>query len=171
MMECGLYINKNGEIGFPTRPDYVFKEHKLKGEDKMCPNRFITELNDSTMLNKIIDTSTFRNIGASFYLDKNNIYNYYVMCDGGFLYQFSEDTSNFEMLNSEFARHHSTIYHFRSGELDADIETFKASSRFTSVAKDKDGYFEFGERVIKEQLKKGMGIEHFIELEKELCFE
>ena len=88
------------------------------------------------------------------------------MCDGGYLCLFSKDASNFEMLNSEFARHHSTIFHFRSGKLDADIETFKASSRFTSIAKDKDGYFEFGERANKEQLQKGMGMERFIELKK-----
>ncbi len=168
ILECGLYIDANGEIGFPTRPDYVFKEDELEGEDKMCPNKFITILYDSISLNKIIDTNTFRSLGASFYVDKNNIYNHYTRCDGGNLYLFSEDTSDFEMLNNEFARHHSSIYHFRSGKLDADIETFKASSRFTSVARDKDGYFQFGERVTKEQLKRGMGIERFIELEKEL---
>ena len=48
------------------QPDYIFKEHELKGEDKCVPIGLFTKVNDSTMLNKIIDTNTFRNIGATF---------------------------------------------------------------------------------------------------------
>ncbi len=169
-LECGLYTNVDGEIGFPTRPDYVFKEGKLKGEDKICPNKFITNLKDSTALNKVIDTNTFKSLGATFYADENNIYNYYAMCDGGYLYLFSGDTSGFKMLNDEFAKHHSAIYHFRGGKLDADSETFKASSRFTSIAKDKNGYFQFGERVTVKHIKNQLKQDWFNELEKELSY-
>lgn len=166
-LECGLYINNDGEIGFPTRPNFIFKEDELRGEDKMCPNKFITYLSDSIELKNIIDTNTFIHFSSSFYLDKNNIYNYYSMCDGGYLFLFSDDTSGFEVLNDEFVRHNSTIHHFRRGKIDADISSFKISSELTSIAKDKKGYFQFGERVSDEQLKDEMGPDKFAEIERE----
>lgn len=168
-LSCGLYINSNEEIGFPTRPNYVFKEYKLKGEDKMCPNKFITLLNDSIPLKTIIDTNTFRALGALFFRDKNSIFHYYAICDGGYLNLFSKDTAAFEVLNNSFVRHHSSIFHERSGIIDADINTFKVSKLISHIAKDKNSYFLFNERINRKKLKAELKEKLFNQIERELC--
>lgn len=158
ILNCGLYINSKGQIGFPSRPDYVFKDHKLKGLDKMCPNRFIVKLNDSISLNEVIDTSSFVSLGSNYYKDNSSIYFHYVMCSGGNLHKFSNDTSNFNVLNSCYVSHKDSIYYSRGGRsLDVDLKSFKYSMRYHHIARDKNGYIEFGERKTKEEIKKSMG--------------
>lgn len=158
ILNCGLYINSKGEIGFPSRPDYVFKDHELQGEDKMCRNRFLVKLNDSIPLNEVIDTNSFISLGASFYKDKSAIYFYYAMCDGGYFHQFSNDTSNFKVLNSCYVSHNNSIYVARGRQLsDVDIKSFKYSTKYHSIARDKNGYFEFGERKTKREIEESLG--------------
>jgi hypothetical protein len=158
ILNCGLYINSKGQIGFPTRPDYVFKDNELQGEDKMCPNRFLVKLNDSIPLNEVIDTNSFIALGVCFYKDKSAIYFYYAMCDGGYFRHFSNDTSNFKVLNSCYVSHNNSIYYSRGRQvLDVDFNSFKYSTKYHSIARDKNGYFEFGERKSKEEIEKSMG--------------
>lgn len=170
-MGNGLYINSEGQIGFPTDPELVnVPRSELVGEQ--CANVFITTIgvDGEQSLNHFIDTSTFVELGASFYKDRNNIYNFYAMCEGGYLHIFSQDTSNFTNLGSCYVSHHSTIYHHRDGQMDADFQSFVASSKFGCMAKDKNGYFLFNERISKEELSVEIGQEQFRELEAELNF-
>lgn len=166
-----LYIDTNGSLGFATDPSIVnIPRSELEGE--RCANVFLTTIGSQgeQSLNEIIDTSTFIELGASFYMDKNHIYNYYAMCEGGYLNIFSRDTSNFKILSSCYASHDSTIYHHRNGPLDADFESFVVSSEFSCTAKDKNGYFRYDDRISNEELKSEMGQEAFSKLEEELSY-
>ena len=130
----------------------------MQGEDKNCPNKFLVKLNDSTPLNEVIDTNSFIALGACFYKDKSAIYFYYAMCDGGYFHHFSNDPSNFKVLNSCYVSHNDSIYASKGGQvLDVDINSFKYSTNFHSIARDKNGYFEFGERKTKSEIKKSLG--------------
>lgn len=165
-LKCGLYINSEGEIGFPSRPDYVFKEQELKGEDKICPNVFLTTIGSEgkLKLSSIIDTNTFEMLGAGFFKDKSNIYNYYAMCDGGYLNVWANDTSDFKILGCCYASYKKKIYHSRSGLMDADTESFRTSDELGPAAKDKNGFFSIDEKIAEEKLRNEMGDDLFEKL-------
>lgn len=168
-MNNGLYLNSDGQLGFATDPDLAnVPRSELIGEQ--CANVFLTTIGSDgkRSLNDVLDTSTFISLGGSFFKDKNHIYNFYAMCEGGYLTIFSKDTSNFRILGSCYASHHSTIYHHRDGRMDADFESFAASTKFGCIAKDKNGYFRYHERVSKEELREELGSKSFSELEIEL---
>jgi hypothetical protein len=153
----GLFVSPKGEIGFASNPliaNYTKQEIRELGKFEICENRFLTTLrNDNEMkLKDVVDTNTFVNIGYCFYKDKNNIYQHYDMCDGGFLHIFSNDTSSFRSLNSNYISFKSEIYYFREGKIDADFETFKVSFDIEQLAMDKHGFFEFGKRVDEKEL-------------------
>ncbi len=162
-LRCGLYLNATGELGFSTESEIAFvPQNELDPE--RCPNVFITtfgDYDDSTQLKELIDTATFEALGADFYKDKNRIYSHYAMCDGGYFRIFSEDTTSFKVLGNSYAKFKSKIYHFRNGELNADPESFRACEEIGPIAKDKNGYFSFYERISEEQLKKDLGEEQF----------
>ncbi len=165
-LSSGLYINSNGDLGFPTESDLVFiPSSQIDDERVMCPNNFLTTFGyeDSLRLRDVIDTNTFQPLGASFYKDKNNIYSHYAVCDAGVFSIFASDTSTFRVVGT-YAIYKSKVFHFRNGQIDADAETFQSFTDFSNIAKDKNGYFSFGERISLEDLKKEMGEELFEKL-------
>lgn len=161
-LTCGLYLSPDGVLGFASRPEIAnIPNTQLKSEE--CANVFITHIGSEGRLSlkSVVDTNTFESLGANFYRDKSNIYNHYEMCDRGYLNIFSEDTSSFKVLGSCYAVHHSKVYHFRSGLIDADPVSFKTSNDLGQLAKDKYGFFAFGERISEEQLIQDAGQEMY----------
>jgi hypothetical protein len=166
LLKHGLYINTAGEIGFATERDLVFiPPSEIEGERSMCPNNFLTTFgyDDSTRLKSIIDVNTFESLGAFYYKDKNRVYTHYSVCDGGAFKIFANDTVSFKVLGLH-ATYKSKAYHYRRGQLDADIATFTTYRSQDHIARDKYGFFSFGERITTEELKKRMGEKLYKEL-------
>lgn len=164
-LNCGLFLSPTGELGFASEPEIAnIPSSELKSE--RCTNVFLKTLGSDgkVKLSSVIDTSTFEELGASFYKDKHNIYNYYAMCDGGYLHIFAKDTATFKTLGCCYASYKDTIYHSRNGTLKADATTFKTSDEIGPAGKDKNSYFSFENRVSEEELRQEMGDELFEKL-------
>jgi len=158
-LACGLYSTEKGDIGFPSAPSIVLTSDSLLSEFGLS-NVFITRITDNNKreeLKNVVDTASFESLGANFYRDKNHLYFHYTTFDGGLFTIFSDDTSGFELLGSNDVRYQSKIYHSRSGELDADPASFKAFEGVDQVARDKNGYFTFNERITEEELRASLG--------------
>lgn len=156
-LNCGLWINNNADIGF--------KDHKVIGmEGLISVEYYITKLgfNEGEPLNKMIDTTTFRELGNTFYKDKNHIFHFYGMAGGGSFYIFDKaDYETFEILGDCYAKDKNHIFEMRSGILEnVDYKTFITKVGISGcIAKDKNGYIIWGDRInLKEidddQLKK-----------------
>lgn len=149
-LECGLFINSIGEIGFPSELEIATIPDSLL-EPEQCPNTFITHLAfDSTLLHKVIDTSTFAKLGATFYKDKNNIYFHYMMCDGGYLSLFKKNINKFQVLGDCYAKDSKTIYYRTSAEIEnVDYNSFTSKKGWGAFAKDKNNYYALGSVIPK----------------------
>jgi hypothetical protein len=164
-LKCGLYINSKGDIAFPTEPDIVFIPHsKLEDERSMCPNNFLTTFgyDDTLQLKNVVDVHSFEPLGPYFYRDKNNIYSHYAVCDAGYFQIFVHDTTTFKVFGG-YATYKGKVYQHRKGPIEADGATFKVFEGIDHVAKDKDGFFSFGERISEEELRNEIGEALFIE--------
>lgn len=164
-LNCGLFLSPTGELGFASDPEIAnIPSSELTSE--RCANVFLTTLGSEgkVKLSSVIDTSTFEILGAGFYKDKHNIYNYYAMCDGGYLNIFAKDTATFKILSNSYSIYKDTIYHCRSGQLNADATTFKTSNEIGPAGKDKNGYFSFEKQVSEEELRQEMGNKLFEKL-------
>lgn len=158
-MTCGLFMSPEGELGFASNPEIAnFNDAELIAYSKkteLCENQFLTTFGHEgeVRLYAVIDTTTFESIGAGFFKDKNHIYSHYEMCDGGYFKIFSSDTSSFRLLNAYYMSYKDEIYYYRwDKKIDADFKTFKVSNEFGMLAKDKNGFFDFGERVTEQEL-------------------
>lgn len=159
-LRCGLYINKNGVLGF--------KDYRVIGSERLVTEEYyITKLgfDEGKPLQAIIDTATFYELGNTYYKDKDHIYHFYGMAGGGSFYIFDEaDYTTFEILGDCYARDKNSIYEMRSGKLDSvDYHTFKSILGQGCYAKDKNGYYSWGTKIeerflndseVKEVIKK-----------------
>ena len=160
-VEGRIYINSEDQLGFATNPDLIGMTSIEPGE--RCKNVYLTTIgsNYETSLNEVIDTASFVDLNATFFKDKNFIYRYHPMCEGGYLLKFSSDTSNFRILNSCYSVHDTAIWYYMGKIVNADLNTFEFSETYACLAKDKNGYIEFGERVSKEKLITAIGEDNF----------
>lgn len=167
-LKYGLFMSPGGVIGYASNPALAnFKRSELQGE--RCANRFITFVNDgddTLSLSAVIDTATFEMLGTScFYRDKNRIYNYYAMCEGGYLTVFGNEPKGIKVMGS-YAAYKGKIYHDRNGLMDADYKTFRTSDEVGPSAKDKNGYFMFEDRVTEEEIRNSLPAEMFAKLKE-----
>ncbi len=145
LLKCGLWQNKLGEIGFKTNR-VICSDGQVIAEDYITKFGF----DENPPLKDIIDTATFRELGNTYYKDKNHIYHHYGMSGGGSFYIFDKaDYQSFQILGDCYAKDKNHIFEMRSGILNnVDYKTFKTKNGLTGcVAKDKDGYIIWGERV------------------------
>lgn len=86
-LDCGLYINSRGDLGFATAPDLVNVSREDR-ESEECNNVFITWFDRDTAitLTSIIDTASFHHVVDHIYQDKNHTYQHYPMCESGYLW-------------------------------------------------------------------------------------
>ena len=145
-LKCGLFINKNGEIGF--------EDQRALKEGTFIETYYITKFgfDENPTLKNSIDTTTFRELGNTYYKDKNHIYHYYGMAHGGQFYVLNDvDYSTFEILGDCYAKDKNYIYEMRAGKLDSiDYKTFKTVKNCGCFAKDKNGYYSWDSKIDKE---------------------
>jgi len=144
-LKCGLWKNKYGDIGFKTFR-VICSDGKVTAVDYITREGF----NENPPLKDIIDTATFIELGNTYYKDKHHIYHHYGMTDGGSFYIFEEaDYQTFQILGDCYAKDKNHIFEMRSGILtNVDYKSFKTKKGLTGcVAKDKDGFIIWGERV------------------------
>ncbi len=141
-LKCGLWINHDGDIGFKV-------SEAIQGE--YFRDRFITsyfEEEKVITLKSIIDTTTFRYLGSTFYKDKNNIYHHYTMADGGYFHVYHiADYATFRVIGGVYAKDKNHIFDERHGILEhVDYKTFRTAKGF-AFAKDKYGYYFWDELI------------------------
>lgn len=150
-LKCGLWRNKNGDLGFQT--------HRVVGmEGLVSVEDYITKFgfNENPPLKEIIDTLSFHELGNTYYKDKNHIYHSYAMTDGGSFYIFEEaDYETFEILGDCYAKDKNHVYEMRAGIMeDVDHTTFVSSKGMSGCfAKDKNAYYSWDRKVEKEDLQ------------------
>ncbi len=145
-LSCGLWINKNGDIGLKTT--------KAIGEPEFI-DFYLTKTPHDIPLKELVDTATFHYMGGSFYKDKNHIYNYFPMSDGGNFYSIDDkaDYSTFEVLGDGcYARDKSHIYVEKHIEIvEVDYTTFQVIQG--CLAKDKNGFIFWTDRITESEAK------------------
>lgn len=98
-LKCGLWINKNNEIGFKTTEFSDVSESTI----------YLTKF-DTLNINDVVDTNSFTSLGNRFYKDKSNIYHHHVMaCGGSFNIRNDVDYNTFEVINNCYARDKNNI--------------------------------------------------------------
>ncbi|AMR40055.1 DKNYY domain-containing protein [Elizabethkingia anophelis] len=137
----GLWRSKNGDLGLQT----------TEGTDEgIFINKYITELTDGRSIKKVIDTTTFKYLGSSFYQDKNHIYTHFFMIDGGnFQIVKNADTNSFKILGDCYAKDKSRIFTERNMNTDTifDYRSFKTCDNCGCYAKDKNGFYFWDEKI------------------------
>ncbi len=156
-LNCGLWINKKGDIAFKS--DYLLRGDARVG---LTASRFMTRFDFDEELNStlksVIDTATFKQLTYSFYRDKNNIYQYYPMSGGGRFSNFKEvepkvDVETFKVLNEYYAVDKNFVYDGRQGLMaTADVKTFIVLND-EPFAKDKNNYYQWDSVIEKEQMQ------------------
>ncbi|MEM8763706.1 MAG: DKNYY domain-containing protein [Bacteroidota bacterium] len=136
----GLWRDINGELGIKTI------ERIEKGIDI---ERYITCC-EGKSLKYLIDTTSFKFLGSSFYKDKNHVFTHFDMADGGIVWILEEaDVSTFKVIGDCYAKDKNNIYGERAMAMDSvDYRTFKTKKGIGCYAKDKNGYYFWGEKVM-----------------------
>lgn len=157
LVRDNLYINSKQQLAlkFPyaSRCSMFLSEHIHIDESlPLRHDRFYLHLGfggeEEPSLKDTIDVKTFRQLAQSdFYKDKNHIYRYFDMLDGGNFGIFEADSPSFEVLDECYAKDKYHIYEARSGKLDgADLASFIPLSGGGCIAKDKNSYWFWGDR-------------------------
>ncbi|MFV0346337.1 MAG: hypothetical protein ACK5IQ_08870 [Bacteroidales bacterium] len=137
---CGLWKSKNGDLALKI----------VEWTDvNTSIDKYIMCLADFRPLNKVVDTTTFRYLGSSFYGDKNHIYTHYMMVDGGF-FQIVEDADveTFRIIGACYAKDKNYIFGERAMRMDSvDYKTFKTCDECGCFAKDKNAYYFWDEKI------------------------
>lgn len=150
-LKCGLWKNKNGDIGFKTQR-VVCSDGLIIVEDYNTRFGF----NENPALKEIIDTASFIELGNFYFKDKNHIYHHYAMSDGGSFYIFEDaDYQTFQILGDCYAKDKNHIFESRAGILtNIDYASFKTKAGNAGcVAKDKNGYLIWGDRVKLDEIE------------------
>lgn len=164
-LKCGLWLNKNGDIGYKT--------HRVVCSDGlMSVDDYITRFgfNENPPLKETIDTTTFIELGNTYYKDKNHIYQHYAMSDGGSFYIFKDaDYSTFHILGDCYAKDKNHVFESRAGILShVDYSSFKTKAGNSGcVAKDKNGYIIWGDRVLLSEIEDKVLLQAINELDAE----
>ncbi len=148
-LKCGLYINKDNEIGFKFNMVVGISHNGYTTAYRtyLCCDE------DSKPLKSIIDTTTFKHLGSTFYKDKRNIYHYYDMAGGGrFSIYEGVDYATFRVLGDSYAKDKDHIYGERAGILEkVDYRTFETLKGAGPYAKDKNGYYFWDDLIYTKQ--------------------
>ena len=152
-----LYINANKQLAlkFPYANHCSMMMSEDVQEDdnfSISQDRFYMHLGfneaEEPTLKETLDLASFKQISSSFYQDKHHIYRYYDMLGGGSFSIFEDaDSASFKMIGDCYAKDKQHIYEERTGILEgADYASFKSKFDIGCVAKDKNGYWLWGNR-------------------------
>lgn len=137
----GLWKSNDGNLGLKTEEGT---------ENGIEITKYITELTDGRSLVDVIDTTSFKYVGSSFYKDKNHVYTHYAMADGGnFWIVDNADTKSFEIVGDCYAKDKNNIFTERNMNTDTifDYRSFRSCKDCGCFAKDKNGYYFWDQRL------------------------
>ncbi len=155
-----LWIDINGNLGVKTYEG---------NENGIFIDRYITALCcDGQSLKSIIDTTSFKFIGSSFYKDLNHVYTHYMMSDGGnFQIVEKADVSTFKIIGDCYAKDKNNIFDEKARIIDSiDYKTFKTKKGIGCFAKDKNGYYFWNEKIDLSELTDSIVKDKIIKLKK-----
>lgn len=162
-LKCGLYMNREGVIGFrtivSTRPTgtpadtiplYIFLTTVFNADPSDSINGGQKEMR------LVVDTSTLEMLGAFYFKDKNHLYDFNEMHDGGTIGINTDiDKNSFQILESEFYGKDNK-HCFFGGSLiaGADVKTFKVldTSYSPYIAYDKNNFYYCQNRMTKKEV-------------------
>lgn len=153
-LNCGLWINKNDEIGLKT-----FNGIDLI--DGIHSDIYLTKSGEFN-ISDIIDTSSFKSLGNYFYKDVNNIYYHYTMADGGYFnLRHDIDYKSFQIMDDCYAKDKHKVYDYRGRPIeDIDYSSFRTDTAvYGCFAKDKNHYYTWGDTLSKEEMKDSIVME------------
>ena len=157
-LPCGLWTNGHGDIGLKTtrfRRDGKIETFYLTHAHASSSG------GDNIPLKSLVNTETFHYIGASFYKDKNHIYNHFPMSDGGIFYPIDDmvDHATFKVFeDSCYAKDKNSIYVEKHVLIrsDVDYQTFQVIKG--CLAQDKHGFIIWDVRATEEDAREYMEV-------------
>ena len=152
-LRCGLYINDKGTLAYKAvdnsyRMDTTGNE---KPFDVYLTTIYGADLSDTINgglkeMKYVVDTTTFKILGTFYFKDKNHIYDFNPMVDGGTVAINSDiDLKSFQILESEFYAKDKKHCYYRGRIIEgADINSFKVldTSYSFHTAYDKKNYYD-----------------------------
>jgi hypothetical protein len=159
LLKCGLYLGSNGDLGYRTeeiyndnfdrRTRYISWIWGVVEDDSI--NGGLKEMKF------VIDTSSFRFLNDLYWADKNNIYGFNPMSDGGTVYLSDIiDRKTFVVLGGAgYAKDKTNVYYRGSVIEGADLKTFRdiKYKGIPELACDKFNFYRIGERMAEEEIK------------------
>lgn len=158
-LKCGLYLSSKGDIGYRTEEEYIDNFDRRTryitwiygGEENDTINAGMKEMKH------VIDTSSFRFLSFLYWSDKNNIYGFNPMSDGGTVYLNEKiDRRTFVVLgDAGYARDKRNIYYRGMIIKGAELKSFRIIKRkgIPELARDKNYFYQAGERMTVEEVK------------------
>jgi hypothetical protein len=159
LLKCGLYEGSNGDLGYQS--ESIVNENFNRG------TRYITwiygaDQNDTIdgglkEMKYVIDTASFQFLSYMYWADKNNIYGFTPMSDGGTIsLKLEADKKSFIVFeNTEYAKDKKNVYYHNSILKEADSKTFKTinNKETPGLAFDKNYIYMFGERLTEKDIE------------------
>lgn len=165
-LACGLYINEKGTLAYKVvdnsyRMDTTGHSKPL---DVYLTTIYYADKSDSINgglkeMRYVVDTATFKILGSFYFKDKNHIYDFNPMSDGGTIgINWDADVKTFKVLESDFYSKDKRYCYYRGNIIEgADINSFKVldTSYSWHIAYDKRNYYSSENKMsaadIKEQ--------------------
>jgi hypothetical protein len=128
-IRCGLYVNSKGDLAYKVIDNSMKFDHKpIEVFLTSVYNADLSDsLNDSRKeLKFVIDTGTFKILGDFFFKDKNHIYDFIPMMDGGTIaINQLADVKTFKVLDGGFYAKDNKHCYYRGYVIeDADLKSF-----------------------------------------------
>jgi hypothetical protein len=166
LLKCGLYLGSNGDLGYRTEEIY--------NDNFDRRTRYITwiygaDQNDTLNgglkeMKFVIDTSSFRFLSDLYWADKNNIYGFNPMSDGGTVYLSDiADRKTFVVLGGAgYAKDKTNVYYRGSVIEGADLKTFRdiKYKEISELACDKLYLYQIGRRMTDKEIKE-FGLDNY----------
>jgi len=160
-LNCGLFRNMAGVIGYQAvdksreEPRIVYLVSIYYADMKDTLNGGLMEMN------KVIDTATFKMAGDYYFEDKNHIYNFHPMMDGGTIsVSLDADIKSFKILgNGIYAKDKRHCYcrgHLIEGADNRSFNIFRG--KVYNFAYDKKHFYS-GDWIMSKEDVKDMGLD------------
>jgi DKNYY family len=165
-LTCGLYINEKGTLAYKAvdnsyRMDTTGNSKPL---DVYLTTIYYADQSDSINgglkeMKYVVDTASFKILGSFYFKDKNHVYDFNPMSDGGTIgINWDADVKTFQVLESSFYSKDRKHCYYRGNIIEgADINSFKVldTSYSWHIAYDKRNYYSSEKKLnlvgIKEQ--------------------
>jgi hypothetical protein len=166
LLRCGLYINQFNEIaykshaatdgnifypeiGYTYTPIYLTTIYNANKKDIFGTNE--------AKMNTLIDTASFIKIGYEYFKDKNHIYYFFPMSDGGYFSLVNNVNYNtFVNLDSSlYAKDKNNCFYRNRKIKGADSKTFNVinTDEHSNIAFDKNNFYKGDDKLTKSEIK------------------